>query len=141
MKSYERRFDRLASEAVYRKRLVQSGTVGFIMVAISLAVGMAGYAYFEDLDLLDAFLNAAMILSGMGPVHNPDSTGGKLFAGLYALYSGFAVLVIAAVTFAPVIHRVMHRFHLQTEEDEEQSEHGGKAAGSQDPGRGRRRRR
>ncbi|HST00399.1 MAG TPA: hypothetical protein VLJ84_01950, partial [Usitatibacter sp.] len=81
--NYERRSQKLASSAVYRKRLVQSGTAGFIMVAVSLAVGMAGYAYFEDLGWLDAFVNAAMILSGMGPLHDPESTGGKLFAGIY----------------------------------------------------------
>ena len=120
--NYERRSQQLASPAVYRKRLVQSGTVGFIMVAVSLAVGMAGYAYFEDLGWLDAFVNAAMILSGMGPLHDPESTGGKLFAGIYALFSGFAVLVIAAVTFAPAVHRMLHRFHMQTEEDEERDE-------------------
>jgi hypothetical protein len=91
-------------------------------VIVSLAVGMAGYAFFEDLGWMDAFVNAAMILSGMGPLHDPDSTGGKLFAGIYALYSGFAVLVIAAVTFAPAIHRMLHRFHLQTEEDEEHTD-------------------
>ena len=120
--NYERRSQQLASPAVYRKRLIQSGTAGFIMVAASLAVGMAGYAYFEDLGWLDAFVNAAMILSGMGPLHDPQSTGGKLFAGIYALYSGFAVLVIAAVTFAPFIHRILHRFHMRTEEDEEREE-------------------
>jgi len=119
---FESRTQRLASEAVFRKRLIQSGVVGSIMVAVSLAVGMAGYAFFEDLDWIDAFVNASMILSGMGPLHDPESTGGKLFAGIYALYSGFAVLVIAAVTFAPAIHRMLHRFHLQTEEDEERTE-------------------
>ena len=119
---YERRSQKLASPTMYRRRLVQSGVAGFIMVAVSLAVGMAGYAYFEDLGWLDSFVNAAMILSGMGPLHDPESTGGKLFAGIYALYSGFAVLVIAAVTFAPVIHRILHRFHMKTEEDEESEE-------------------
>ena len=119
---YERRSQKLASPTMYRRRLVQSGVAGFIMVAVSLAVGMAGYAYFEDLGWLDSFVNAAMILSGMGPLHDPESTGGKLFAGIYALYSGFAVLVIAAVTFAPVIHRILHRVHMKTEEDEESEE-------------------
>jgi hypothetical protein len=119
---YERRSQHLASPAAFRKRLVQSAMAGLVMVVISLAVGMAGYAYFEGLNWIDAFVNAAMILSGMGPLHDPDSTGGKLFAGIYALYSGFAVLVIAAVTFAPAVHRMLHRFHLQTEEDEERAE-------------------
>ena len=120
--NYERRSQQLASPAAYRRRLIQSGAAGFIMVAISLAAGMAGYAYFEDLGWLDSFVNAAMILSGMGPLHDPETTGGKLFAGIYALYSGFAVLVIAAVTFAPAIHRMLHRFHMPTEEDEERDE-------------------
>jgi hypothetical protein len=114
---YERRHERLASPEVFRRRLATSGTVGLILIAISLGVGMAGYAAFEDLGFVDSFLNASMILSGMGPLHNPESTGGKLFAGIYALYSGFAVLVIAAVMFAPLLHRVMHRFHLE-EQDE-----------------------
>ena len=118
----ERRSQRLASSEVYRRRLAQSGAVGLVMVVVSLAAGMAGYAYFEGLGWIDSFLNAAMILSGMGPVHNPDTAGGKLFAGIYALYSGFAVLVIAAVIFAPAVHRMLHKFHLQTEEDEERAQ-------------------
>ena len=92
------------------------------MVAVSLAAGIAGYAFFESLPLLDAFLNASMILSGMGPLHEPKTAGGKLFAGMYALYSGLAVLVIAAVTFAPAIHRLLHRFHLADEQDEQEDE-------------------
>ena len=62
---------------------------------------------------------AAMILSGMGPLHFPATPGGKLFAGLYAIYCGFAVLVIAALAFAPVIHRVLHRFHLEEDVEDE----------------------
>jgi len=138
---FESKAQKLASEAVFRKRLVKSGVVGSIMVLASLAAGMAGYAYFENLGWLDAFVNAAMILSGMGPLHDPESTGGKLFAGIYALYSGFAVLVIAAVTFAPAIHRMLHRFHMQTEEDEEKDEkHEDRAAPQGNGGRRKRRR-
>jgi hypothetical protein len=110
---FERRHQRLASPAVYRRRLVRAGTLGLIMIALSLAIGMAGYALTESLGWIDSFLNAAMILSGMGPVSVPQSPAGKLFAGVYALYSGFAVLAIAALMFAPVVHRVLHRFHLE----------------------------
>ncbi|HEX4779237.1 MAG TPA: hypothetical protein VH301_00695 [Usitatibacter sp.] len=124
---FETRTEKLASSATFHRRLVRSGTVGFIMVAVSLGIGMAGYGFFEHLGAIDAFLNASMILSGMGPLHDPESIGGKLFAGIYALYSGFAVLVIAAVTFAPVIHRIMHRFHVETGDDAEKAEEGGKA--------------
>jgi hypothetical protein len=86
--------------------------VGLVLIAISLAVGMAGYGFFEHLGFLDAFLNAAMILSGMGPVHNPETAGGKIFAGIYAIFSGFAVLGIAAVIFAPLVHRIFHKLHI-----------------------------
>jgi hypothetical protein len=112
MRDYERLSRRLASPQVYRRRLIGAGRLGLGLIAISLAIGMAGYAITEHLGLLDAFLNASMILSGMGPVHEPTTAAGKLFAGLYALYSGFAVLGIAAIIFAPVVHRLFHRFHI-----------------------------
>jgi hypothetical protein len=110
----------LASPEVYRRRLLTNGRAGMILIAISLAIGMAGYAFFEDLGFIDAFLNAAMILSGMGPLHNPQTTAGKIFAGVYALYSGFAVLAIAAVMFAPLVHRMFHRIHLEDTPQAEQ---------------------
>lgn len=103
---------KLASRAAFRRRLITTAGVGLILIAISLAIGIAGYAMTERLPLLDAFLNASMILSGMGPLHEPKTAAGKLFAGLYALYSGFAVLGIAAVVFAPVVHRLFHHFHI-----------------------------
>jgi hypothetical protein len=104
---------------VYRRRLVRAGTLGFVMIGASLAIGIAGYHWFESLAWLDAFLNAAMILSGMGPVHAPETPAGKFFAGVYALYSGLAVLAIAAVIFAPVIHRILHRFHIEEGKDKD----------------------
>jgi hypothetical protein len=110
---YERRHEALASPAVFRKRLVNSGGLGLVLIAVSLAIGIAGYMGFEGLAFLDAMLNASMLLSGMGPVDVPKSAIGKLFASLYALYSGFAVLGIAAIMLAPVVHRVLHRFHVQ----------------------------
>jgi hypothetical protein len=115
--SYERRNQKLASPEVFRRRLVTSGSVGLALVAVSLAIGIAGYMGFEKLAFVDAFLNASMILSGMGPLHNPATTGGKLFAGFYALYSGLAVLAIAAIVFAPLIHRILHRFHIEEADD------------------------
>ena len=114
----ERRIRRLASPQAFRRRLIGTGTVGLVLIAISLAIGIAGYAITEHLGLLDAFLNAAMILSGMGPVHDPQTVAGKLFAGFYAIYSGFAVLGIAAIVFSPVVHRLVHKFHiLDSDED------------------------
>ncbi|MEO5694832.1 MAG: hypothetical protein ABIQ72_16990 [Usitatibacter sp.] len=102
----------LSSKALHRRRMLSAGRVGLAMVSVSLAVGIGGYMGFEHLDFIDAFLNASMILSGMGPLHVPTSTGGKVFAGIYAIYSGFAVLGIAAVVFAPIVHRIFHRMHI-----------------------------
>ncbi len=85
-------------------------------VGVSLGVGMAGYWYFEHDHMhtwRDAFLNAAMLLGGMGPIHSPLTDGGKIFAGLYALYAGLVFLVAAAFLFAPVLHRLLHRFHWE----------------------------
>lgn len=81
------------------------------LLAVSLAGGMLGYVGFEDLSWIDAFLNAAMLLGGMGPVNPPLTAAGKLFAGLYALYAGLVFIVSAALVFTPVVHRVLHRFH------------------------------
>ena len=82
-----------------------------MLVLASLLLGMAGYVYFETLTWTDAFLNAAMLLGGMGPVNLPMTEAGKLFAGVYALYSGMVFLVVAGILGAPVVHRVLHRFH------------------------------
>ena len=119
---FETRHQQLASPEVFRRRLLRSFAVGTVMVVVSLAVGMLGYGVLESIGPLDSFLNAAMILSGMGPLLSPKTDAGKLFAGIYALYSGFAVLVIAGVTFAPAIHRVLHRFHLADDQDEANEE-------------------
>jgi hypothetical protein len=102
----------LAPPEAHRRRLLTAARIGLVFVSISLAIGIGGYMYFEDLPFVDAFLNASMILSGMGPLHNPGTTGGKVFAGIYAIFSGFAVLGIAAVVFAPVVHRVFHGLHI-----------------------------
>ena len=115
---YERRHEHLAPLPVFRRRLITAGSLGAMLISGSLAIGIGGYMLTEHLEPIDAFLNAAMILSGMGPLHNPESVGGKLFAGLYAIYCGFAVLAIAALMFAPVVHRIFHRFHIENVEDE-----------------------
>lgn len=82
------------------------------LVVLSLVIGMIGYAWFEGLGAVDAFLNAAMILGGMGPVATLTTTGGKIFAGAYALYSGLVVLIAAGLMLGPLMHNVLHRFHI-----------------------------
>ncbi len=98
------------------RRFARSALLGAVLIAVSLLVGMAGYHYFEALPWLDAFSNAAMILSGMGPLAQPLTPGGKVFAGLYALYSGLAVVLITGITFAPLVHAFLYRLHLETKE-------------------------
>jgi hypothetical protein len=101
---------------VFARRLAVSAAVGLALLAGSLLAGMLGYRYLVGRSWIDAFVDAAMILSGMGPATTTfDTDAGKLFAGLYALYSGFAVLVMAGIIFAPVVHRFLHRFHLDME--------------------------
>lgn len=86
-------------------------SISVSLLTVSLLAGMAGYRHFEHLSWTDAFVNAAMILSGMGPMKTDLSHGGKVFAGLYALYSGIVVIAVAGLLLAPAIHRVMHRVH------------------------------
>jgi hypothetical protein len=93
------------------RRLLLHVLVAVALVLASLGIGMAGYSWFEGLPWRDAFLNAAMLLGGMGPVETPITNGGKLFAGCYALYAGLVFLVAIGIVLAPIVHRVMHRFH------------------------------
>lgn len=97
--------------AKFVRRFARHIGVAFSLVLGSLVIGMVGYHAFEHLSWLDAFLNAAMLLGGMGPLDAPKTTAGKLFAGCYALYSGLVFLVTAALLFTPLIHRLLHRFH------------------------------
>jgi len=82
------------------------------LLVLSLGVGMLGYGHFEGLPWIDGFLNSAMLLGGMGPVNPPLTAAGKLFAGIYALYAGLVFIVTATLVVTPVLHRVLHRFHL-----------------------------
>jgi hypothetical protein len=117
--NFERYGDPLASRSVFYRRLTINGVTAIVLVLASLFVGMAGYHFLGGLEWIDAFQNAAMILSGMGPVDPLHSTGAKLFAGIYAIYSGLALIATAGVTIAPILHRVLHRLHLEDEADEE----------------------
>lgn len=98
----------------YLRRQLRSLGVGLVFIAIGLYVGMLGYHYIVGLDWVDAYENAAMILSGMGPLASPSTFAGKVFAGSYALFSGIAVLAIAGVIAAPLVHRFLHRLHADT---------------------------
>ncbi len=97
-------------------RVARYACVAGALVAGSLGLGVAGYHVWGGLGWLDALVNAAMILTGMGPVDPINSTAGKLFESFYALFSGVAFLTIVAVLFAPVAHRFLHRFHLELDD-------------------------
>jgi hypothetical protein len=114
---YESRHEPLLPRRAFTRRLARNFAVASALIAISLAVGMAGYHFLEDMAWLDAFANAAMILSGMGPLEPLKTPGGKFFAGLYALYSGLAVIVATGILIAPVVHRMLHTFHVEPDRE------------------------
>jgi hypothetical protein len=100
----------------FLRRLAMSAGIGALLIAISLMLGMAGYHWLVALSWIDAYENAAMILSGMGPIATPATWAGKFFAGTYALYSGIAVLATTAVVFAPIVHRFLHYLHADPDQ-------------------------
>lgn len=108
---YEHRTTRPIPTRRFLRRLALHVAVALGLVVVSLALGMLGYSNFEHLAWRDAFLNSAMLLGGMGPVDAPRTSGGKVFAGLYALYCGLVFLIAAGVIFAPLLHRLLHHFH------------------------------
>src|SRR5439155_21265448 len=103
----------VARGEVFRRRLLRHGGFAVGIMAGSLGIGIVGYHYTEGLGWLDAFLNAAMILSGMGPATELHTAAGKWFAGCYALFSGVAFITTVGVMFAPLLHRALHKFHLE----------------------------
>ncbi len=103
----------LMSMPKFLMRLVRSAIFGLLAVFLALMVGMVGYHSLDPMSWPDAFENAAMILSGMGPVTTLTHTSAKIFAGFYALFSGLAFILIMTITLAPLIHRLFHKFHLE----------------------------
>ena len=112
---YESRIDPPIPRGHFLRRLAVHFAGSSAIVLGSLLLGMWGYEHFEGLNWRDAFLNASMILGGMGPVDALNTPGGKLFAGAYALYAGLVFLVAIALVVAPLLHRLLHRFHWELE--------------------------
>lgn len=101
----------------FHSRLARAFVAGVALIVVSMIIGMAGFrVFFPKMDWADAFVNTAMLLSGMGPLAQPETTGAKIFAGLFALYSGLMLLIAAGIVFAPIIHRFLHRMHLDERE-------------------------
>lgn len=110
---YERHHTPPLTTGKFIKRMAFHACLALAVIAASLFAGMLGYHHFEKMPWLDAFLNASMILAGMGPVKTELSEPGKLFAGFYALYSGVVFIAVMGLMLAPVVHRVLHKFHWQ----------------------------
>ena len=108
---YEHRRQRPLPPVAFVVRLLRHFALAALLLAASLGLGMLGYGHYEHLEWRDAFENACMLLGGMGPVNNPVTPAGKLFAGCYALYAGLVFIVTATIIVAPVLHRILHLFH------------------------------
>jgi hypothetical protein len=109
---YERSSQPVISLRAFLIRLARHGVLALLVIAASLVIGMLGYISLAGMNAVDAFLNASMILGGMGPVRELTTDGSKIFAGVYALYSGVVFLVVAGILLAPVVHRIMHSLHV-----------------------------
>ena len=111
---FERRPEKIAPPIVFVKRLGLALLFWLALTAGGLVVGMVGYTITEGMGLADSFVNAAMILSGMGPVSELHTTAGKVFAGFYAILSGLIIVIATGFVLAPIFHRVLHHFHVET---------------------------
>ena len=118
---YERLKEPLAPSRVFLNRVFAN--LGFVLtlIAVSLVLGMCGYHGFEHMSWIDAFVNASMILSGMGPLGELHTQAGKLFAGSYALYSGLFLVIAAGLLLAPLLHRFLHSMHLDDDDDDQKA--------------------
>ncbi len=110
---FENKSEPLLTRSQFVHRMLTYAGLSIGIIAVSLAIGILGYHYFEGLSWLDALVNASMLLGGMGPVNPLRTTAGKLFASFYALFSGMVLLVAVGVLIGPVFHRILHQFHLE----------------------------
>ncbi len=113
---FEKKHERVLDTKSFLKRQIRYSMVALFVLGISLLIGVCGYKYFAGLGWTDSLLNASMILTGMGPVNQMTDEAAKIFASLYAIYSGVAFLSISAVFFAPLAHRILHLFHAEDKE-------------------------
>jgi hypothetical protein len=115
MKRFEHRKEPLLPRSKFLWRLFRHAMVSLTFIVVSLFIGIIGYRHYEGMSWIDAYVNAAMILGGMGPIGELHTVGGKLFAGFYALYSGLIAIIAVGILAAPIVHRFLHHFHMETE--------------------------
>jgi len=113
---FERKTEKLAPISVFVRRMAASVAMAGLLVAAALSIGISGYHWIAGFDLVDPFLEASMILGGMGPVNSLATAGAKIFASLYALFSGLVFIAIMGIVLAPVTHRMLHKFHIDEED-------------------------
>jgi hypothetical protein len=109
---FERKHEKLASDSVFARRMAASVLIAGLLILVALAIGVIGYRWFAGYAWIDALLEASMILGGMGPINTLGTTGAKLFASGYALFSGLVFIAIMGIMLAPVTHRMLHKFHI-----------------------------
>lgn len=114
----ERRADKLAPVSVYLQRIAGAVAIAIGMMVVALSVGIAGYHLIAGFDFVDSLLEASMILGGMGPVRELPNQPAKIFASIYALFSGVFFIALMGIILAPVAHRVLHKFHLDEKDVE-----------------------
>jgi hypothetical protein len=115
---FERKHEKLAPMSVFARRVVESVVMAGILIAFALSIGIIGYHSIAGFDWVDSLLEASMILGGMGPVNQLATTGAKLFASGYALFSGLVFIAIMGIILGPLTHRMMHKFHIDEEDIE-----------------------
>ncbi len=112
---FEHHHENLLPRKKFLIRLIKYAFISIGVIAFSLIIGMIGYHQLEGLSWIDSFLNAAMLMGGMGPVNVLHTQTGKAFAGIYALYCGMVLLIAVGILAAPIVHRFLHHFHLENE--------------------------
>jgi hypothetical protein len=111
-RQFERRTDKLAPVSLYVQRIIGSLAIGLALMLVALSAGVAGYHLIAGFDFVDSLLEASMILGGMGPVRELPNESAKIFASIYALFSGVIFIALVGIILAPTAHRVLHKFHL-----------------------------
>jgi hypothetical protein len=114
---FERSHEKLAPMPVFLRRMATSFVFATLLLFLVLLIGIAGYHWIDDLDWVDSILEAAMILGGMGPVNPLKTDSAKLFAAAYALFSGVIFIGMMGILLTPVVHRVLHTFHIKETKD------------------------
>jgi len=118
---FEKKAERILPVHLFARPMAYFALLWLSLMAVALSVGVAGYYWIAGLTLVDAILNASMILTGMGPVSELSSTAAKLFAAAYAIFSGLVFISLMGIFLAPIAHRMLHRFHMDGSDEETQA--------------------